>query len=218
MNALPRRPQTFTQEKVVDGASNAAAISATTTLPCCTMDADFVVDKFEVEVVGGYTSDASAYYDISLQIAPATCTATAATDTLNATGHNLQTGDSVQFTNSGGGLPAGLTAGTTYYVVLVDADHFKVADTLAHAQAGTNIVDITTAGTGTQKFAKLLAMYSLVTVTGNGDLTTLVFASGTLQNNPTGPSGAQLNVVLTKFSTAANVGANSVFNFHAHLL
>lgn len=217
MNGIPRRPSTFIQEKVVDGASNAAAVSATTTLPCVTMDGDFEIDSFEVMAVGGYTADPSAYYDISLQIAPASCTATAATDTLTATGHNLQTGDSVQFTNSGGGLPAGLTAGTTYYVVLVDANNFKVADTLAHAQAGTNIIDITTAGTGTQFFAKVLAMWSCKS-TANGSLTTLVFANSTLQNNPTGPLGAQLNVVLTKFSTAANVGANSVFNLHAHLL
>jgi hypothetical protein len=213
----PKRPPTFLQEKFLDGVTNAAAVSATTTLPMGTMDGDYIIEKFEVEMPGGYTADPSAYYDCSLQWAPVSCTATAATDTLNATAHGLQTGDSVQFTNSGGGLPAGLTAGTTYFAVVTDADHFKVSDTLAHALAGTNIVDITTAGTGTQLFAKVLAIYSLKTG-NNGTLTTLVFASGTLQNNPTGTSGQQLNVVLTKFSTAANIPANSVFNAHGHQL
>lgn len=213
----PKRPSQFVQEKVVDGASNAAAVAATTTLPVATMDGDYEVDSFELSLVGGYTADPSAYYDISLQWAPVTCTATAATDLLTATGHNLQTGDSVQFTNSGGGLPAGLTAGTTYYAVVVDANTFKVSDTLAHALAGTNIVDITTAGTGTQSFSKILAMWSCKTG-ANGSLTSLTFGQATLQNNPTGVSGQQLNVVLTKFSTAANVGANSVFNAHCHLL
>lgn len=211
----PKRPSQFVQEKILDGVTNAAAVSATTTLPVGTMDTDYVIEKFEVQCPGGYTSDAAAYYDISLQWAPVTCTATAATDTLTATGHQLVTGDSVQFTNSGGGLPAGLSAGVTYFAVVTDANNFKVADTLAHALAGTNIVDITTAGTGTQSFAKLLAMYSLKTG-NNGTLTTLVFASGTLQSNPTGYAGQQLNVVLTKFSTAANVPANSVFNLHGH--
>lgn len=214
----PKRPPNFTQEKVVDGASNAAAVAATTTFPCCTMDGDFVVDKFEVQMPGGYTQDPAAYYDISLQINPVNITTvTAATDTLTINGHGLSTGDSVQFTNSGGGLPAGLSAGVTYFAVVVDANNFKVADTLAHAQAGTNIVDITTAGTGTQMFAKVLAMYSLKTG-NNGTLTTLVFASGTLQSNPTGLAGSQLNVVCTKFSTAANIPVNSVFNLHAHQL
>jgi hypothetical protein len=124
----------------------------------------------------------------------------------------------VQFTNSGGGLPAGLTAGVTYYAIVIDADHFKLADTLAHALAGTNIVDITTAGTGTHSFAKLLAMYSLKASTGNGDLVTLVIATATLQSNPSGLSGQQLNAVLTKFSSGANVAAASVFKAHCHLL
>lgn len=215
----PKRPPTFFQEKVLEGATNAAAVSGTTTLPCGTMDGDFYVDKFEVEIPGGYAADAANYYDISLQISPVAISAVSTTaDTLTSNGHGLVTGDSVQFTNSGGGLPAGLSAGVTYYAVVVDVNTFKVADTLAHALAGTNIVDITGAGTGTQSFAKVLAMYSLKTTTGNGSLTTLVFASGTLQNNPTGTAGQQLNIVLTKFGTAANVAVNSVFNAHCHTI
>lgn len=213
----PKRISGALQEKFIATASNAAAVAATTTLPMMTLAGDFILNRFEVEVVAGYTSDAANYYDISLQIAPATCTATAATDTLAATAHNLATGDSVQFTNSGGGLPAGLTAGVTYYAVVTSANAFKVADTLAHALAGTNIVDITTAGTGTQSFAKVLAMYSLKTG-GDGTLTALVFANGTLQNNPTGVANQQLNLVLTKFSAGVNITANSVFNAHCHLL
>lgn len=213
----PKRPPNFTQEKVIDGASNAAALAATTTLPCCTMDGDFFVDKFEVQIPGGYTADATNYYDISLQIAPSVCTATAATDVVALAAHGFATGDSVQFTNSGGGLPAGLIAGVTYFVVVVDGGSFKVSDTLAHALAGTNIVDITTAGTGTQSVAKVLAMYSLLTGK-NGTLTTAVFASGTLQSNPTGTAGQQLNVVCTKFAAGVNIAVNSVFNAHCHLV
>lgn len=79
-----------------------------------------------------------------------TVTANTATDALNHTAHGWNTGDGpIQFTNSGGGLPAGIVALTDYYVVKVDADNFQIATSLANAIAGT-IVDITTTGTGTQ--------------------------------------------------------------------
>ena len=44
----------------------------------------------------------------------------------------------------------GLTDGTTYYVITIGTDKVKLADTAAHANAGTGIVDLTSAGTGTQ--------------------------------------------------------------------
>lgn len=212
---VTKRPNILYQDKLLDGATTNAAISATTTIPCLTMDGDYRLEKFEVESPTGYTADAANYYDISLQTAPrAITTVTAATDTLTmSTAHNLITGDAVQFTNSGGGLPAGLVAGTTYYAVVVDSLNFKVADTNAHALAGTNIIDITTAGTGTQSFAKLLAIYSLLTGQ-QGSLSALTFASGALLGTPVGLKGDQLNVVLTKFGTAANFPAGSVFNAH----
>lgn len=55
-------------------------------------------------------------------------------------------GDAVQVSISAGGmLPAGLTAGTTYYVSVQGPNSFKLATTAAL----TTAVDITTAGTGT---------------------------------------------------------------------
>jgi len=213
--SITKRPNILYQDKLLDGATTNAAIAATTTLPCLTMDGDYRVDKFEVMTPSAYATDAANYYDISLQIAPrAITTVTAATDTLTmAAAHNLITGDAVQFTNSGGGLPAGLVAGTTYYAVVVDSLNFKVSDTNAHALAGTNIVDITTAGTGTQSFAKLLAIYSLLTGQ-QSSLVALTFASGVVLGSGAGIRGDQLNVVLTKFGTAANLPIGSVFNAH----
>jgi hypothetical protein len=214
----PKRPP-ITQEKVIHGASTVAAIAATTTIPLGTMDADYVVDKWEIENPGGYTSDAAAYYDVSLQIAPKTFTAVAATDICTVSGgHKLVTGDSVQVTNSGGGLPGGLSAGVTYFAIVLSPTTFKLADTNAHALAGTNVINITTNGTGTQSVARVLAMYSLKTITGNGDLVDGVLAKGTLQPNPTGFSGDQLNAVMTKFSTATNLAASARLISHAHQL
>lgn len=85
-------------------------------------------------------------------IADTTFTAVAATDIATATGHKLRTGMPVQVSNTGGGLPAGLSAATTYWVNVIDVNTFYFYDTQAHAIAGgsTGRIDITTAGTGTQ--------------------------------------------------------------------
>lgn len=79
-----------------------------------------------------------------------TITVTNATDIVNLTAHGLQTGDGpLQFTNSGGALPAGIVAATAYWAIRVDADDFKIATSKANAVAET-AVDITDDGTGTQ--------------------------------------------------------------------
>lgn len=54
----------------------------------------------------------------------------------------------VRFTNSGGALPTGLSAGVDYYLVRVSATTARVATSLANAIAGT-VIAFTDAGTGT---------------------------------------------------------------------
>lgn len=54
------------------------------------------------------------------------------------TGHGFVTGDVIHFTTSGA-LPTGITSGTTYYVIYLTADTFKVATTKTNAIAGTAI-------------------------------------------------------------------------------
>lgn len=53
-------------------------------------------------------------------------------------GHGLQTGYQLQLTTTGA-LPTGLSASTTYYVIAVDANTFRLATSLANAAAGTAI-------------------------------------------------------------------------------
>lgn len=69
------------------------------------------------------------------------------TDVITITGHGLENFQRVQFTSTGT-LPAGITASTTRYVVVLTANTFKVATTYANAYAGTTI-DITDVGSGT---------------------------------------------------------------------
>ena len=74
----------------------------------------------------------------------------ATTDICTCVSHGYLTGDQVVVSNSGGGLPAGLSANTYYYVVKIDADTFKLAASLANATAASPaVVDISSAGTGT---------------------------------------------------------------------
>jgi hypothetical protein len=78
----------------------------------------------------------------------------ATANTLTLTAHGLETGDGpVQFTNSGGALPAGISAATNYWIINPNTggtggNLIKLATSLANAYAGT-AVDITGAGTGT---------------------------------------------------------------------
>ncbi|MER9494141.1 hypothetical protein NKI86_20190 [Mesorhizobium sp. M0320] len=69
----------------------------------------------------------------------ATTTVTAATDTLTKVAHGLSLGSGLMPTTT----VAGLTAGTVYYAIIVDADNFKLATSPTNALAGTPVVDIT---------------------------------------------------------------------------
>ena len=79
------------------------------------------------------------------------------TDICTAISHGFTTGLKVQLFTSGA-LPGGLFKSQTYYVVniydgfgAILPDVFKLSDTLAHALAGTNIIDITSLGVGTHR-------------------------------------------------------------------
>jgi uncharacterized phiE125 gp8 family phage protein len=71
-------------------------------------------------------------------------TAVAATDVCTITGRTLADTDIVRLSNSGGTLPAGLSANTDYYVRDYSSQTFKLA-----ASSGGSAINITDAGTGT---------------------------------------------------------------------
>jgi len=72
----------------------------------------------------------------------------AADDLLTAANHGLTTGQTIVFSTTAADLPDPLVVGTTYYVIGVSVDTYKVATSLANAIAGTP-VNLTDAGTGT---------------------------------------------------------------------
>lgn len=96
-----------------------------------------IVDKYGAEVLAETSSNVTKQPTFTI-------TATAATNRLNATEHRVENGDRLIFSNSGGALPAGLTAATKYYARDVDDDSFRVATT-----PNGQPVDLTGEGTGT---------------------------------------------------------------------
>jgi hypothetical protein len=73
--------------------------------------------------------------------------ATTATDLLTKAGHGLAAATKVRFTTTGG-LPTGLAAATTYYVINPTTNTFQVSATLGGAA-----IDITSVGTGVHSVA-----------------------------------------------------------------
>jgi hypothetical protein len=72
------------------------------------------------------------------------------TEYITIASHGLPVGLKGQVSNPGT-LPTGITAVTDYFVIVIDANTIQLADTLAHALAGTSI-DITNIGAGTNTF------------------------------------------------------------------
>ena len=71
-----------------------------------------------------------------------------ADDEITATAHGFVTGDIVLYNDAGGTAIEGLSSGSYYYIIRVDADTFKLATSVANAGAGTAI-DLTGFGVGT---------------------------------------------------------------------
>lgn len=132
--------------------------------------------------------------------------ATPAVITLQAGTHTLVTGSPIVFANSGGALPTGLTAGTTYYVInTTSTSTFQVASSEANALAGTAIAT-TGAGSGTHTFSQVGYLY----VGDSG-------AMGHTELNPTGasiavPMVAEINPRIASYGQRYLAGLIAVGN------
>lgn len=120
-------------------------------------------------------SVSSGASDITISAASSTA------DTFTSTAHGMATGDS-GYISSAGTLPTGVAINTLYWVIVVDANTFKLATTRADALAGTAI-DLTSNGSGTHTLTR----------TGNDVLVDRIVAA--------------LNGVASKNYTAAATGS-----------
>jgi hypothetical protein len=107
---------------------------------------------FDVASVGGDSFSCMAVIDVDTPGAK-TFASTAVNTTneqITITAHGYTLGLKGQVTNPGT-LPTGISGSTDYFVIVIDADTIQLADSLAHAQAGTPI-NITAQGSGTNTF------------------------------------------------------------------
>lgn len=130
---------------------NASGFSAAaTTMPAVLMLVDTLA-HYPITTTTTITSQAT--------VNSVTFTAANATDIITHTGYDIPTFSRVQLTNSGGGLPAGLSLATDYWTIRQSATTSKLASSLANAVAGT-AVDFTTDGTGTHTITPGLPRYT----------------------------------------------------------
>ena len=97
-------------------------------------------------VVAGYTTeyDTAKTFDSN----------TISSNEITITSHGWSTGDTIVYDRNGNTALTNLTDGSTYYVIYVSANAFKVATTSANATAGTAISLSATGGSQTHKFQK----------------------------------------------------------------
>jgi flagellin len=89
------------------------------------------------------------------------------TDQFTSANHGFSTGDAVTVSlNGGGGLPAPLSPASTYYIIKVDNNNFKLASSAANAQSGIAI-NITSFG----------SIYASLTFASGSTTTTTVSAN-----------------------------------------
>lgn len=98
-----------------------------------------------------------AWYEVArVQFTAKTVTAVdTGADTITIPNHKFRNGDYLVYTRTGGTTDiGGLTSGTRYYVIVVDANTIKVAAIIANYRANTAL-DLTAAGDGTRTFGAL---------------------------------------------------------------
>lgn len=165
-----------------------------------------MLDSFELTCVpeeinvfkSGFRSKARAATAASV----GTFTVTIATPAVfSLVAHGLKTGDVVTLATTGA-LPTGLTAGTQYYVIRIDADSFNLATSLANALANTRIATSgSQSGTHTVSLVFRYSQYQTENIFIGGKHTSLKLAS-----TQSGLSGASaINVRSAKLTIKKNV-------------
>lgn len=132
----------------VPGVTVAAPTSGTTATATATISGGVVTAVTVTGVGSGYTSAPTVTIQVPVLTIP-TSAVTIAAETITYTAHGLATGAAVAYNNGGGTSITGLTSGTTYYVIRVDANTIKLATSSANATAGTAI-DLTGTGNNAQ--------------------------------------------------------------------
>ena len=74
-------------------------------------------------------------------------TVSVSADTIKINNHRFLTGSRVTYTNGGGGNIGGLSTGTVYFTIRIDANTIQLATSDSNARSGT-VINLTTVGSG----------------------------------------------------------------------
>lgn len=100
------------------------------------------------------------YYSVNAYSTSTVTVTIAAPGVMTWTAHGLMSGQRIQLTTTGA-LPTGLTASTTYWVTVINANTFNLSTSLANAQAATFITT-----TGSQSGVHTATSFS-ITISNN---------------------------------------------------
>lgn len=104
----------------------------------------------DLSAVREYLRSRGALADWDGELLTAEVTASASFDEISQEAHGYQTGDGPATFSSDDALPGGIVDGREYWIVAVDADSYKLAESYADAVATSPVtIDITDAGSGT---------------------------------------------------------------------
>jgi microcystin-dependent protein len=138
---------------------------------------------------------------------------TTATDQITiAANDEIKTGTALVYTTSGTAI-GGLTAGNTYFAIVVDSTHIKLASSVANAVAGTAI-DLTTQGTGNHTFTHNLTARTLGAY-GGEEAHALTTAEMPAHTHPLPDTMVGVNAVT---GSQTNRGGSNPQDFYANTL
>lgn len=140
-------------------------------------------------------------YSDSANFFPGTVDAGADEICINSGWYTVRSGERVAFYNSGGALPAGLTAATVYYMVPTSGTCFKVSATL-----GGSVVDLTDTGTGTHTARPLQPTNATIATSG------VISAGITLTAPTSSPLEGAASGLITK-DAAVRTGDGIAYSF-----
>ena len=89
---------------------------------------------------GGYVTAPAVTITTPVKTVDAANDVNNTSNTIEYVGHLLETGDEVEYSNGGGTDISGLTDGNTYYIIAIDENNFQLADSLANANSGSELV------------------------------------------------------------------------------
>tara|TARA_B100000073_G_scaffold342338_1_gene345260 strand:- start:79 stop:1311 length:1233 start_codon:yes stop_codon:yes gene_type:complete len=145
----------------------------------------------------------------------ATAKVSTANETIEITGHNMQTGTAVKYQDGGGTALAGLVDNTQYFVIRHTADLIKLASSLSNANAGTAI-NLTGTGNNAQTLEGIQATATATISGGRVATVTVTNVGSDYQSTPAVTVAAPAEQTFNAQSAVST--ANDTITISGHLL